>query len=137
MNLLQKPTYWVATAITLALLALGLNSLFPDLVTLRVNLLVFGFILALAAFSIALSQRLHDETSNGTLSLTTFGLSLALLIITNSMDPSWDSLILAGSIFTAVSFFLGIFVLLPLLAKKTTAICFVLFHFLVVFHQII
>jgi hypothetical protein len=133
MNLLQKPTYWVATAITLALLALGLNSLFPDLVTLRVNLLVFGFILALAAFSIALSQRLHDETSNGTLSLTTFGLSLALLIITNSMDPSWDSLILAGSIFTAVSLFLGIFVLLPLLSKKTTAICFVLFHFLFLF----
>ena len=102
MNLLKKPTYWVATAITLALLALGLNSLFPDLLTLRVNLLVIGFILALAAFSIALSQRLHDETSNGTLSLTTFGLSLALLIITNSMDPSWDSLILAGSVFTAV-----------------------------------
>jgi len=129
MNLLQKPTYWVATSITLALLALGLNSLFPYLVTLRVNLLVFGFILALAAFSIACSQRLHDETSNGTLSLTTFGLSLALFIITNSMDPSWDSLILAGSVFTAVSLFLGIFVLLPLLAKKTTAICFVLFHF--------
>lgn len=129
MNILQKPTIWVITAIALALLACGLNILFPALVILRVSLLVIGFIIGLSGFSIACSQRLHDATSNGVLSLTTFGLSFTLFVITNSMDASWDSLILASSVFTGVSLFIGIFVLLPLLAKKTTAICFVLFHF--------
>lgn len=129
MNILQKPTIWVITAIALALLACGLNILFPALVILRVSLLVIGFIIGLSGFSIACSQRLHDTTSNGVLSLTTFGLSFTLFVITNSMDASWDSLILASSVFTGVSLFIGIFVLLPLLAKKTTAICFVLFHF--------
>jgi hypothetical protein len=129
MNILQKPTIWVITAIALALLACGLNILFPALVILRVNLLVIGFIIGLSGFSIACSQRLHDTTSNGVLALTTFGLSFTLLVITNSMDASWDSLILASSVFTGVCLFIGIFVLLPVLAKKTTAICFVLFHF--------
>jgi len=129
MNILQKPTIWVITAIALALLACGLNILFPALVILRVNLLVIGFIIGLSGFSIACSQKLQDNTSNGVLSLTTFGLSFTLFVITNSMDASWDSLILASSVFTGVSLFIGIFVLLPLLAKKTTAICFVLFHF--------
>lgn len=129
MNLLQKPTLWVTTALALALLACGLNIFFPDLVILRVNLLVFGFIIGLSGFSIVFSQRLHGDTTNGVQALTTFGFSLALLIITNSMDASWDSLILASSVFTVVSLLIGIFVLLPLLAKKTTAICFVLFHF--------
>jgi hypothetical protein len=129
MNILQKPTIWVITAIALALLACGLNILFPALVILRVNLLVIGFIIGLSGFSIACSQRLHDATSNGVLALTTFGLSFTLLVITNSMDASWDSLILASSVFTGVCLFIGIFVLLPVLAKKTTAICFVLFHF--------
>lgn len=129
MNILQKPTIWVTIAIALALLACGLNILFPALVILRVNLLVIGFIIGLSGFSIACSQRLHDTTSNGVLALTTFGLSFTLLVITNSMDASWDSLILASSVFTGVCLFIGIFVLLPVLAKKTTAICFVLFHF--------
>ncbi|MEY4789812.1 MAG: hypothetical protein RLZ61_2030 [Planctomycetota bacterium] len=129
MNILQKPTIWVITAIALALLACGLNILFPALVILRVSLLVIGFIIGLSGFSIACSQRLHDTTSNGVLSLTTFGLSFTLFVITNSMDASWDSLILASSVFTGVCLFIGIFVLLPVLAKKTTAICFVLFHF--------
>ncbi len=129
MNILQKPTIWVITAIALALLACGLNILFPALVILRVNLLVIGFIIGLSGFSIACSQKVQDNTSNGVLSLTTFGLSFTLFVITNSMDASWDSLILASSVFTGVSLFIGIFVLLPLLAKKTTAICFVLFHF--------
>lgn len=129
MNILQKPTIWVTTAIALALLACGLNILFPALVILRVNLLVIGFIIGLSGFSIACSQKLQDNISNGVLSLTTFGLSFTLFVITNSMDASWDSLILASSVFTGVSLSIGIFVLLPLLAKKTTAICFVLFHF--------
>lgn len=129
MNILQKPTIWVITAIALALLACGLNILFSALVILRVNLLVIGFIIGLSGFSIACSQRLHDATSNAVLALTTFGLAFTLLVITNSMDASWDSLILASSVFTGVSLFMGIFVLLPVLAKKTTAICFVLFHF--------
>ena len=63
MNLLQKPTYWVATAITLALLALGLNSLFPDLVTLRVNLLIIGFILGIVVSTVGFSgiARMADK----------------------------------------------------------------------------
>jgi len=129
MNLLQKPTLWVATAILLTLSAFGLNTLFPDLVTFRASLLVLGFIIGLSGFSIACAQNLHANLSNGVLALTTFGLSFELFITTNSMDASWDSLILTSSVFTGVSLFVGIFALLPLLAKKTTAICFVLFHF--------
>ena len=118
MNLLQKPTLWVATAIFLTLLSFGLNTLFPNLVTFKASLLIIGFIVALSGFSIACAQNLHGNISNGVLALTTFGLSLTLFITTNSMDSSWDSLILASSVFTAVSFFVGIFALLPLLAKK-------------------
>lgn len=129
MNNFRNPKIWITTAICLVLLALGISSIKPDIITLKVNLLVIGSIIGIGGFSLACNQRLHENNSDMTLGLTTFGLSLTFFISSLSMDQSWDSMILASSIFTYVTFFLGIFFLLPVVAKKTAAICFVLFHF--------
>ena len=120
MNNFRNPKIWITTAICLVLLAFGISSIKPDIITLKVNLLVIGSIIGIGGFSLACNQRLHENNSDMTLGLTTFGLSLTFFISSLSMDQSWDSMILASSIFTYVTFFLGIFFLLPVVAKKNS-----------------